>query len=192
MENYSESNDLNAGFGAAGAGTGRGPASAGAGWKRLFINLGEKDGLNTERLVDFIHESTDVEKNMIERVTVRDMSSFFNVRADAADFIQTSLSSKKYKTRKVRVEDAEQSRGGGGGRPSGGGGYRGGNNGSPSYGGRSGGGRSGGSSESRGYGGRSNSDREHGGRRFSEKPEFKRKSDGGGSSERGGYFKSKR
>ncbi len=196
MENYSESSDLNAGFGAAAGPRGdRGPASAGVGWKRFFINLGEKDGLNTEKLINFIHESTDVEKNMIERVTVRDMSSFFNVRAEAADFIQTSLSSKKYQSRKVRVEDAEQSRGGGGGRPSGGGGYRGAGNGAPSYGGRSGGGRSGGSSEGRGFsgGGRSNSDREQGGRRFSEKPDFKRKSDGGsGSSERGGYFKSKR
>jgi ATP-dependent RNA helicase DeaD len=196
MENYSESSDLNAGFGAAAGPRGeRGPASAGVGWKRFFINLGEKDGLNTEKLINFIHESTDVEKNMIERVTVRDMSSFFNVRAEAADFIQTSLSSKKYQSRKVRVEDAEQSRGGGGGRPSGGGGgYRGGANGSSSYGGRSGGGRSGGSSEGRGFsgGGRSNSDREQGGRRFSEKPDFKRKSDGGGASERGGYFKSKR
>lgn len=180
MENYSESQDLNAGFG---ANNQRGLASAGAGWKRFFINLGEKDGLNAERLVNFIHESTDVEKNMIERVTVRDMSSFFNVRADAADFIQTSLSSKKYQSRKVRVEDAEQSKGfkSGGGN----GGYRGG---SGSYGsGRSGGGRS-------SYGGGESSGRGRGesgsGKRFSEKPEFKRKSDGGGSDK--GYFKSKR
>lgn len=198
MDSYSESNDLNAGFGAAGAAR---PSNVATGWKRFFINLGEKDGLNTQGLIDFIHESTDVEKNMIERVTVRDMSSFFNIRAEAADFIQTSLSSKKYKGRKVRVDDAEQgNRGGGGGRPSGGGGYRGGANGSSSYGGRSGGGRSGGSSEGRSFGGggfsgggRSNSDREQSGRRFSsDKPDFKRKSDGGGSSDKGGYFKSKR
>lgn len=167
MENYSESSDLNAGFGA--GKDQRGSASAATGWKRFFINLGEKDGLNAERLVSFIHESTDVEKHMIERVTVRDMSSFFNVRAEAAEFIQMSLSSKKYKQRKVRVEDAEQSRGFKGG----GGGYRGSHGGGSSpY--RGGSGRSGVSSDSR---------------RFSEKPEFKRKNDG---AERGGYFKSKR
>lgn len=144
IENYSESNDLNAGFGNQVAGK-----PAGSGWRRLFINLGEKDGLNAERLVNFIHESTDVEKNMIERVTVREMSSFFNVRADAAEFIQISLSSKKFKSRKVRVEDAEQTRSGGG-RPSSTGGYRGGGS---SYGGGA-----------RRYGG--------------DKPEFKRSNSG--------------
>ncbi|MBL7712985.1 MAG: DEAD/DEAH box helicase [Chitinophagaceae bacterium] len=167
IDSYSESNDLNAGFG---AGKERGSAQAGSGWKRFFINLGEKDGLNTEKLINFIHESTDVEKNMIERVTVRDMSSFFNVRADAADYIQTSLSSKKYQSRKVRVEDAEQSRG----PRQGGGGYRGGGS---SYGNRSG--------ESRSYGGGRSNDNT---RRYSEKPEFKRKD----ATERGGYFKYKK
>lgn len=157
IDNYSEAQDLNAGYNQ--GGKERGASSAGNGWRRMFINLGEKDGLNTEKLVDFIHESTDVERGLIERVTVRDMSSFFNVRSDAAEYIQTALSTKKYRQRKVRVEDAEQSRGfkaGGGGNS-----YR---SGSSYSGGRSGA-------------------RADGGRRFSEKPEFKRK---------GGDFKSKR
>lgn len=111
IDAYSESDDLNASFG---GNTGGGKS----GWKRMFINVGEKDGLNSDRLIQFITESTDVETNMIERVTVREMSSFFNVRQDAAEFIQQSLNSKKYKQRKVRVEEAEQSKGfksGGGG-----------------------------------------------------------------------------
>jgi len=127
IDNYSEAQDLNAGF----EQSGRSKAAAANGWKRLFINLGEKDGLNAERLVNFIHEMTDVERNLIERVTVRDMSSFFNVRHDAAEYIQQTLSTKKFKQRKVRVEDAEQSRGfkagggqGGGGKRYGGGGDR--------------------------------------------------------------------
>jgi ATP-dependent RNA helicase DeaD len=77
----------------------------------LFINIGEKDGINPQRLVQFITESTDVEPNVIERVTVKDLSSFFNVPADAADYIKEHLSQKKYKNRKVRLEEAEQSRG---------------------------------------------------------------------------------
>lgn len=117
IDAYSESDDLNASFG------GNAGGSKG-GWKRMFINIGEKDGLNSDRLIQFITESTDVESNVIERVTVREMSSFFNVRQDAAEFIQASLNSKKYKQRKVRVEEAEQSKG----FKSGGGGGRGGSN----------------------------------------------------------------
>lgn len=121
IDAYSESDDLNASFGG-NTGGGKG------GWKRMFINIGEKDGLNSERLIQFITESTDVESNVIERVTVREMSSFFNVRQDAAEFIQQSLNSKKYKQRKVRVEEAEQSKGfksGGGGRGGSNSGHRG-------------------------------------------------------------------
>ncbi|NDC42463.1 MAG: hypothetical protein EBZ77_13105, partial [Chitinophagia bacterium] len=121
IEAYQDSEDLNAGFERrAGAAGGSGNRTV-----RLFINLGEKDGLNPQRLVQFITESTDVEPNVIEKVTIKDLSSFFNVPTEAAEFIKEHLSSKKYKTRKVRIEEAEATRPGGGG-GEGRGGYRGG------------------------------------------------------------------
>lgn len=114
IDAYSDSEDLNAGFerknGSAGSSTG-----GGSRFTRLFINLGEKDGLNSQRLLQFITESTDIEANMIDRITVRDMSSFFNVPTDAAEYIKEHLSNKKFKTRKVRLEEADQPRGGSGG-----------------------------------------------------------------------------
>lgn len=103
---YQDSEDLNAGFERKGGGSG------GSRYTRLFINLGEKDGLNAQRLLQFITESTDIEPNLVDRITVRDLSSFFNVPTDAADYIKEHLSSKKFKNRKVRLEEAEQSRGG--------------------------------------------------------------------------------
>ena len=111
IDAYQDAEDLNAGFERKGGASG----NSGSRFTRLFINLGEKDGLNAARLLQFITESTDVEPNMIDRITVRDMSSFFNVPADAADFIKEHLSSKKFKNRKVRLEEAEQPRGGSGG-----------------------------------------------------------------------------
>jgi ATP-dependent RNA helicase DeaD len=76
---------------------------------RLFINVGTKDGITTnERLLQFITESTDIEPGLIERITVREMSSFFNVSSSAAEYITQVLSQKKHKGRKVRVEEAEQ------------------------------------------------------------------------------------
>lgn len=111
IDAYQDSEDLNAGFERKGGSAG----NSGSRYTRLFINLGEKDGLNAQRLLQFIAESTDIEANLVDRITVRDMSSFFNVPTDAADYIKEHLSSKKFKTRKVRIEEAEQPRGDRGG-----------------------------------------------------------------------------
>ncbi len=111
IEIYQHTEDLNAGYDRK-----EGPdRRSGNRFVRLFINLGEKDGLNEQKLLQFIIESTDVEANTIERMTVRDMSSFFNVPGDAAEYIIEHLSNKKFKGRKVRLEEAEQRSFGGGG-----------------------------------------------------------------------------
>ncbi|MNU14492.1 DEAD-box ATP-dependent RNA helicase CshA [compost metagenome] len=91
---------------------------------RLFINLGTKDGLNTQKLIQFITDQTDFDGNMITKITVRELSSFFNIPADALDYISANISSRKYNNRKVRVEEADNKPSfGGGGNRSGGGGY---------------------------------------------------------------------
>lgn len=136
IDSYQDSNDLNAGYGDKDRG------SRGGNSVRLFMNLGAKDGLNSsEKLLQFIVESTDIEPGLIDRITVRDLSSFFNVASTAAEFVVQTLSQKKFKGRKVRLEEAEQSRGGSGG------GDRGGNNrgqrGGSRYGNSDGGGRGG-------------------------------------------------
>ena len=100
IDAYNDAEDLNAGYD-------KGENRAGRS-VRLFINVGTKDGINTEKLVQFITESTDMEAGIIDRVTVRDLSSFFNVPSSAAEFIQSVMATKKFKGRKVRIEEAEQ------------------------------------------------------------------------------------
>lgn len=113
IDAYNDAEDLNAGYE---KGEQEGRRSV-----RLFINVGTKDGMNTEKLIQFIAESTDIETGIIDRVTVRDLSSFFNVPGTAAEFIQSVMVTKKFKGRKVRIEEAEQRdrnrSGGGGDRP---------------------------------------------------------------------------
>lgn len=104
---YEESEDLNAGFPQEKSHSGQAGKSV-----RLFINLGTKDGMTTGGLVRFLAESTDMDAQLISRVTVRELASFFNVPPSAAGFIQEVLPQKKFKGRKVRVDEAEQ----GGGR----------------------------------------------------------------------------
>lgn len=101
---YEDAEDLNAGY------EQKTSARAAAGKTvRLFINLGSKDGLNAGGLVRFLTESTDIDGNLIERVTVRELASFFNVPHSAAQYILEVLPQKKFKGRKVRVDEAEQS-----------------------------------------------------------------------------------
>jgi ATP-dependent RNA helicase DeaD len=101
IQSYSEAEDLNAGYEQRGSDDSKSV--------RLFINIGIKDGMDSaEKLVKYIAETTDIEKDMIYRVTVRDLSSFFNIRKDAAEYIREAISSKKFKGRKIRIEEAEQ------------------------------------------------------------------------------------
>lgn len=102
MEDYAHAPDLNAGYQAPEDRS----RSRGA-WVRLFINLGTKDGMNPGKLVQFITENTDMERGLIERITVRELSSFFNVPTDAFQFVIDSLSRLKFNNRRVRLEEAD-------------------------------------------------------------------------------------
>ncbi len=103
IDAYADAEDLNAGF--------ERKSDDGHKWVRMFINIGEKDGLNPAKLASFINECTDVEPSLVQRITIREMSSFFNVPADAAEYIKEHLATKKFKNRKVRLEEAEPSNG---------------------------------------------------------------------------------
>lgn len=120
IDAYHDSKDLNAGY--------EGPSRGGKDGVRLFMNMGEKDGLNSpKKLLDFVTGATDIEPDLIQRITVRELSSFFNVPATAADFIITAMSQKKHKGRKIRIEEADRGPGRdrGGNKNRGGGSYRG-------------------------------------------------------------------
>ena len=100
IDAYQDAEDLNAGYDNA-AERGSGGGSEWHGTVRLFINVGTKDGITTnDKLLPFITETTDIEAKLIQRITVREMSSFFNVTASAAEFISTALSQRKLKGRR--------------------------------------------------------------------------------------------
>lgn len=75
---------------------------------RLFINLGKKDGLSNKKLADFIADSIDFDYKSIDRVTVTELSSYFNVPTDMADYILDNLAQQKYNGRKIRVDQADE------------------------------------------------------------------------------------
>lgn len=86
---------------------------------RMYLNLGSKDGLNPGSLVKFLTEMTDIEGNLISRVTIRELSSFFNIPFDASEFMMQVLRNQRFNGRRIRIEEADSKpnhgRGGGGG-----------------------------------------------------------------------------
>lgn len=112
MADYENAPDLNAGYETKNSGPREADRS---GTVRLFINIGTKDGADAGALVRFVAEMTDLDPKMISRVTVRELSSFFNIPADAVEFISETLAQRRFNNRKVRVEEADKKPGGGGG-----------------------------------------------------------------------------
>jgi ATP-dependent RNA helicase DeaD len=149
-------------------------ASRGA---RLFVSIGQKDGLNIGSLKDFITHTTGINNTDIHRVDVKGVYSFVNVEENVVERLMQSLHGSLYNDRQVRVEVSGNANDTGRTRSSSGGGYaggrggdrggdrggrggsdrggsdRGGDRGGRSYGGSSRGGDRGGDRGGRSYGG---------------------------------------
>ena len=126
---------------------------------RLFVSIGQKDGLNVGSLKDFVSNVTEIPNANIYRVDVKGVYSFINVDAEQVEKVMTTLHGSEYKGRQVRVEVSGNESAGGRTRSGGDRGSRGG------YGGDRGGRSYGGDRGSRGgYSGDRGSDR--GGRSY--------------------------
>jgi ATP-dependent RNA helicase DeaD len=106
---------------------------------RLFVSIGQKDGLNVGSLKDFVSNVTEIPNANIYRVDVKGVYSFINVDAEQVEKVMTTLHGSDYKGRQVRVEVSGNESAGGrtrsGGGDRGGRSYGGGDRGGRSYGG---------------------------------------------------------
>lgn len=104
IENYQNAQDLNVGQ----RRRGEDHQEEGQGKSiRMYLNLGSKDGLNPGSLVKFLTEMTDIEGNLISRVTIRELSSFFNIPSDASEFMIQVLRNQRFNGRRIRIEEAD-------------------------------------------------------------------------------------
>lgn len=135
---------------------------------RLFVSIGQKDGLNIGSLKDFITQTTGINNSDIHRVDVKGVYSFVNVEENIVDRLMQSLHGSLYNDRQVRVEVSGNANDSGRTRSSSAGGYggRGGDRGGRDRGGR--GGDRGGDRGGRSYGGSKGGDRggDRGGRSY--------------------------
>ena len=73
---------------------------------RLFVNLGTKDGFYKASFLQFILDMSDLKKDVLGRIDMKDMNSWVEVDKSVASQMIRSLDGKNYKGRRIRMNDA--------------------------------------------------------------------------------------
>lgn len=75
--------------------------------QRLFVNLGTKDGFYKASFLQFILDMSDLKKDVLGRIDMKEMNSWVEIESAAAAKMIKSLDGKKFKGRMIRMNDAE-------------------------------------------------------------------------------------
>jgi ATP-dependent RNA helicase DeaD len=77
------------------------------GYSRLFINLGTKDGFYKASFLQFILDESNLNKEVLGKVDIREMNAWVEVDKNAAAKMIRSLDGKRYNGRMVRMNEAD-------------------------------------------------------------------------------------
>ena len=86
---------------------GRNEQSSGGGYSRLFVNLGTKDGFYKASFLQYILDMSDLKKESLGRIDMKDMNSWIEIDKSAAQQMVRALDGKNYKGRRIRMNDAD-------------------------------------------------------------------------------------
>mgnify|MGYP001062007896 CR=1 FL=1 len=76
------------------------------GFARLFVNLGTKDGFYKASFLQFILDMSDLRKEVLGRIDMKEMNSWIEIDKKAAKQMIRSIDGKSYRGRKIRMNDA--------------------------------------------------------------------------------------
>jgi ATP-dependent RNA helicase DeaD len=77
------------------------------GYTRLFVNLGTKDGFYKASFLQFILDESNLKKEVLGKIDMRDMNTWVEVdRANAGSMIK-AIDGKRYNNRTVRMNEAD-------------------------------------------------------------------------------------
>jgi ATP-dependent RNA helicase DeaD len=82
----------------------------GGNYTRLFVNLGSKDGFYKASFLQFILDMSDLNKEVLGRIDMKEMNSWIEVDKNAANQMIRSIDGKKYKGRRIRMNEADSVR----------------------------------------------------------------------------------
>lgn len=79
-------------------------------FQRLFVNLGTKDGFYKASFLQFILDMSDLSKEVLGRIDMKEMNSWIEIDRKAARQMITAIDGKKYKGRRIRMNEADSRR----------------------------------------------------------------------------------
>ncbi|HRP55587.1 DEAD/DEAH box helicase [Agriterribacter sp.] len=82
----------------------------GGDYTKLFVNLGTRDGFYKASFLQFILDMSDLKKDSLGRIDMKEMNSWIEVDKRSAGQMIRSIDGKKYKGRSIRMNDADQRR----------------------------------------------------------------------------------
>ena len=86
---------------------GRSFSRGAGGYSRLFVNLGIKDGFYKASFLQFVLDMSDLKKEVLGKIDMRDMNSWREVEAGSMNKMIKAIDGKMYKGRKIRMNDAQ-------------------------------------------------------------------------------------
>lgn len=89
---------------------GREYSGGGGASTRLFINLGTKDGFYKASFLQFILDMSDLNKDVLGRIDMKEMNSWIEIEKDSATKMIGAIDGKKYKGRRLRMNEADSVR----------------------------------------------------------------------------------
>ncbi|MGC8749393.1 DEAD/DEAH box helicase [Hydrotalea sp.] len=84
----------------------KGSHSANSDTTRLFINLGSKDGFYKASFLQFILDMSELKKDVLGRIDLREMNSWIEIEKKSASKMIKALDGKNYRGRKIRMNEA--------------------------------------------------------------------------------------
>ena len=78
-----------------------------SGYTRLFINLGTKDGFYKASFLQFILDESNLKKEVLGKIDMRDMNSWIEIDSAEAGTMIKAIDGKRYNNRTVRMNEAD-------------------------------------------------------------------------------------
>jgi ATP-dependent RNA helicase DeaD len=85
---------------------GRSFGGNGGNYQRLFVNLGTKDGFYKASFLQFILDMSDLKKEVLGRIDMKEMNSWIEIEPGAGKKMIKAIDGKNFRGRKIRMNDA--------------------------------------------------------------------------------------
>lgn len=77
-----------------------------SGYQRLFVNLGTKDGFYKASFLQFILDMSDLRKDVLGKIDMRELNSWVEIEKEAANQMIKAVDGKNFKGRRIRMNEA--------------------------------------------------------------------------------------